>query len=356
MSVLVESILGWLLSKAGGAAGARAGELAGWSAQLRTLDRIVDAAIEPALESAVAADQREPVGTALREHLRGRWDLDIDDVADLDAIVRRWLAPLTEPAEHYAATSYLENRGVHPHRLSSALAGRIRRGMDDDARRNGPLKPLVDELRHRETLRRLDAIGGGNGDAAHSRFERNYLRYLLEALGSFELFGVARGRVSERHSYAEAYVGLAVARTDSGSRTDDDELTGAGVEAASAFAEAGRVILRGGAGAGKTTLSRWLAVGAAQATLEGTADPWGNVVPFFLQLRRLAEREPPMPGKLLNAVAEVIAGEAPDGWVRKQFRDGRALLLVDGVDELVAERRVDVRAWLEVTGHVPDNR
>jgi hypothetical protein len=36
----------------------------------------------------------------------------------------------------------------------------------------------------------------------------------------------------------------------------------------------------------------------------------------------------------------------PAGWVHRKLRDGSAVLLVDGVDELVAERRDEARTWL----------
>jgi hypothetical protein len=46
-------------------------------------------------------------------------------------------------------------------------------------------------------------------------------------------------------------------------------------------------------------------------------------------------------------MAQVIAAEMPAGWVSAQFRAGRALLLVDGLDELEPARRLEARHWLE---------
>jgi hypothetical protein len=177
-------------------------------------------------------------------------------------------------------------------------------------------------------------------------FERRYLDYIARSLGRLDLFGVARGRESHGHPYTDAYVRLAVARANHQDNADDEELTGAGLDAVGAFGEARRVLLRGGAGAGKTTLLRWLGAVIASGDDDSATGRWRGTIPFFLPLRRLAG-EPPAPGELLRTIAKLMAEEAPPGWVAEQFRSGRALLLVDGVDELVTARRADVREWLE---------
>jgi hypothetical protein len=178
-------------------------------------------------------------------------------------------------------------------------------------------------------------------------FERRYLDYIARTLGRFELFGVTRGRASRGHLYADAYVRLAVARANHQDDTDDEGLTGAGLDAAGAIGETRRVVLRGGAGAGKTTLLRQLAAAIAGGEEDSATSRWRDTIPFFLPLRLLAGADPPPPGELLQMTATVMAEEAPPGWVAEQFRTGRALLLVDGVDELVAARRAAVREWLE---------
>nr|WP_309112434.1 NACHT domain-containing protein [Saccharothrix sp.] len=175
-------------------------------------------------------------------------------------------------------------------------------------------------------------------------FELRYADYVIRTTSSFELFGVARGRGPGRHSFDRSYVSLAVARRTG---QDDDALTGAGVSAATAFEDARRVLLRGSAGAGKTTFLRWLALTAAR----------DGLVPFFVPLRQFADGPLPTPERILDTTAPVLAEEKPDRWVVGRFRDGRALLLVDGIDELGSERRAEAAQWLEdLVAAYPDAR
>ncbi|MBP2476560.1 hypothetical protein JOF53_005432 [Crossiella equi] len=104
-----------------------------------------------------------------------------------------------------------------------------------------------------------------------------------------------------------------------------------------------RTLVRGDAGSGKSTLLRWLAVTAARGRFSGGLTAWNGLVPFVVRLRTYAEAELPEPGDWLPPE---VAGRAPTGWVHRVLADGGALLLVDGVDELTADRRPRVRRWL----------
>ncbi|ONI70509.1 hypothetical protein ALI144C_48600 [Actinosynnema sp. ALI-1.44] len=68
--------------------------------------------------------------------------------------------------------------------------------------------------------------------------------------------------------------------------------------------------------------------------------------PFLVRLRSYPDGALPQPQDMLATNARPIAGQAPDGWANRVFDSGRALLLVDGVDELRAERRPKVSKWL----------
>ena len=118
------------------------------------------------------------------------------------------------------------------------------------------------------------------------------------------------------------------------------------LRAEAALAESSRTLLRGDAGSGKTTLLQWLAVTAARSGFSGPLASWNGCAPFLVRLRHYADRALPGPEELLAGVADPLAALLPTGWVHRQMRSGRALLLVDGVDELVPTQRRQVRTWL----------
>ena len=179
-------------------------------------------------------------------------------------------------------------------------------------------------------------------------FDALFRAQVLRGLDSVELFGVAQGRPAARYSLGAAFVAMTLARAGEGEH-DGADYTGSGIPVTDVLAERRRVLLRGGAGAGKTTLLRWLAVTAAQRP--------DAEVPFFLPLRRYLTEPLPEPAQMILPVARMVADEAPAGWVAKQLRSGQAVVLVDGIDEVPAERRDEVRRWLaDLTAGFPEVR
>jgi hypothetical protein len=73
---------------------------------------------------------------------------------------------------------------------------------------------------------------------------------------------------------------------------------------------------------------------------------WNDTVPFFVALRRHAQGDLPAPERFVTEAGRHIAAEMPDGWVHDQLRTGRAVVLIDGVDELTEARRDEARRWL----------
>ncbi|MFE9687936.1 NACHT domain-containing protein [Streptomyces sp. NPDC006285] len=107
------------------------------------------------------------------------------------------------------------------------------------------------------------------------------------------------------------------------------------------------VLLRGEAGAGKTTLVWWLASHAASGNLGGSLGPLNGLVPFVVPLRSLRASGGglPLPGELERA-SRLMTDDAPRGWARRVLEAGRGLLLVDGLDEVPLEDRRAARQWL----------
>jgi predicted NACHT family NTPase len=75
-----------------------------------------------------------------------------------------------------------------------------------------------------------------------------------------------------------------------------------------------------------------------------SGNEWLGLVPFFVPLRQHSSL--PKPEEFISPAAAMIEEEKPAGWVTARLREGRALVLVDGVDELVWERREEARQWL----------
>jgi hypothetical protein len=107
-----------------------------------------------------------------------------------------------------------------------------------------------------------------------------------------------------------------------------------------------RVLLRGVAGSGKTTLIQWLAVTTARAALPEELQSLRGRIPFVLPVRRFAREGFPSPDDFLAAVRHPLADEAPDGWVVRVLAAERAVLLVDGIDETPSAQRIAIRDQL----------
>lgn len=100
-----------------------------------------------------------------------------------------------------------------------------------------------------------------------------------------------------------------------------------------------RLVIRGQAGSGKSTLMHWVAVRSASHDFPPNLGHWNETVPFFVRLRTCVNTGFPSPEEFPRQVAPMIAGDTPRGWVHDQLDCGRAVVLVDGVDELPREQR-----------------
>ncbi|WP_406244033.1 NACHT domain-containing protein [Streptomyces anulatus] len=119
-----------------------------------------------------------------------------------------------------------------------------------------------------------------------------------------------------------------------------------------------RVLLRGEAGAGKTTLLWWLASHASARTLVDALAPLNGLIPFVVPLRTLRARGGTFPGPAeLSGAAGLVIDTAPEGWAGRVLESGRALLLVDGLDEVPSEDREQAHTWLtQLLARYPDTR
>ncbi|GAA4010400.1 NACHT domain-containing protein [Streptomyces marokkonensis] len=168
------------------------------------------------------------------------------------------------------------------------------------------------------------------GDAA---FEAEYAQWVARRHGWLTIVGVDFPNAPDRWPLEETYLSLEAEERSGGVAGAEDEQRTV-LLADRALEDHERVLLRGGAGSGKTTLVQWLAVAAARQ---------GSRVPFILPVRRFAREGFPAPDDFLHAVRHPLADRAPEGWVVRTLLSGRALLLVDGIDEAPEKTRGELR-------------
>ena len=191
--------------------------------------------------------------------------------------------------------------------------------------------------RDRQILARLEDVLGRLPKSAdgseQSRIDVAYRQRTVTTLDRLELFGL--DFPSRWYPLSIAYVNISL--SDVGvtvTETFQDQITARP-----------RLVIKGRAGSGKTTVLQWLAVRASRQDFYGRAQSLNGITPFFLKLREYAGGTLPTPEAFLDKIAPLLAPEAPD-WPRQQLISGNALVLVDGVDELPEKQRPMVISWL----------
>ncbi|MFK0156744.1 NACHT domain-containing protein [Streptomyces sp. NPDC090493] len=218
-----------------------------------------------------------------------------------------------------------------------------------------------------EAVEKIQDRMGHDLRSADIEFEARYCSLVEESLDRLQIFGLDLAERSNRsYNLTAAYITLSV--TSNRIATQDPDLfgevigngevvngsatknsgprTSIGMKAENAIASQKRIMLRGDAGSGKTTLLQWLSVNVARRSLEGELAQWNTLVPFVLPLRRFANKSLPSPSEFFPEVGTHLADEMPDKWVNRVLRAGRALVLIDGVDELPSNQRDDAHKWL----------
>ncbi len=189
-------------------------------------------------------------------------------------------------------------------------------------------------------IQRMWEAAEHNADRRVARFETRYRQAIEDKLNRVQLFGIRTGTRS--YPLNVAFVTL---EAEQDVDHEETHLEGSVHEV---LGQAGnRVWVTGIAGAGKTTLLQWLAVQVARDDLPETLADWSGRVPFFIRLRQFYEGDFPSPRTWVRAAVQALDGSAPRHWVNDRLDDGRAVVLIDGIDEVVEGRREAFRAWAE---------
>ncbi|MEU1226883.1 NACHT domain-containing protein [Streptomyces sp. NPDC005828] len=230
-------------------------------------------------------------------------------------------------------------------------------------------RSLVEQTRgQRELIAKMDEVirRTPRTDSRDADFERRYLAHLAKKHGRLTIYGVDLRDAPEKWPLDVAYLSLEatgglvppsrlrreyreyVESVSTAGFTDIAVLRGdpSGGRADQILTRHDKVLLRGTAGSGKTTLIQWLAVSAAREDLADGMTYLRDRIPFVLPLRSLTRHGErlPAPDRFLSAVDCPLS--PPDGWADRVLAAGRGLVLVDGIDEIPEAERDRARRWL----------
>ncbi|CAL9506958.1 NACHT domain-containing protein [Streptomyces sp. enrichment culture] len=301
--------------------------------------KLVAGSLDSPGEPPFPLDETEAVTDALAARLLALGDLDMDDVqavrlghGELAARLRRQAAGSGDGLStdaRYFLDSATEWACLHVLEFFTRRSTFVARTLVAQTRGQAELIAKVDELISRVP----------RPDARDTAFERRYLPYVADRHNRITIYGIDLRDSPDRWPLEVAYLSLEA--TADGDRTAlpdepaDPERT-VRLPAEAALTAHDRVLLRGDAGSGKTTLVQWLAVTAARD---------GDRVPYVLPLRTLTRAGTlPSPAAFLTAVGCPLT--PPEGWAERVLGAGRGLVLVDGLDEIPAAERHRTRDWL----------
>ncbi|MFJ3584874.1 NACHT domain-containing protein [Streptomyces sp. NPDC090127] len=350
---------------------------------------LVERAADGPGERPFPADETVALADALAAALLALGDLEMDDVQAVHlgptALARALRAKA--PAPDGLSTDSTHSLGsltqwacVHILEFFTQRSSFVPRTLVEQTRGQAELTAKVDEV-----IRRTPRV-----DARDAEFERRYLAYVARKHGSLTIYGVDLEGAPEKWPLDVAYLSLEATATDFVLEAETprwptrpseegtfhlagtgDAFTGAlaashavppggvpytwvvgerpqdlGGPADQALAQQDKVLLRGLAGSGKTTLVQWLAVSATREDLVDDMAYLHDRIPFVLPLRSLTRHGErlPSPDRFLSAVGCPLP--APDGWADRVLAAGRGLVLVDGIDEIPEAEREGARRWL----------
>ncbi|MFH8797150.1 NACHT domain-containing protein [Streptomyces sp. NPDC017941] len=319
-------------------------------------------------ERPLPGDEEEAVVHALTGTLLALGTLTLTDVEAVSLghqeLANRLRRAGSDPARDLSADAeyfyerLLTTACLHVLNFFTQRSAFVARTLVEQSRNQAELIAKVDELIARNPL-------PGTEDA---RFEQRYLAHVAKKHGKLTIFGIDLADSPGTWPLDAAYLSLTATgegRALGEVRIGDDlypireaDLDAEPRPADEALATHDRVLLRGEAGSGKTTLVQWLAVSAAAPRPGARMAYLRDRVPYVLPLRTLTAHGErlPAPKDFLTAVSP-LAGSQPDGWESRVLAAGRALVLVDGIDEVPEAERARTRAWLtDLMDAYPGNR
>jgi hypothetical protein len=203
-------------------------------------------------------------------------------------------------------------------------------------------------------------VGAEALDKKAREYEIDYRLAVQRNLDYLEIFGIDLPPEARSHKLSVAYISL---NLESRSRERSESLTAEALF--DRLGNEGYLLIRGDAGTGKSTLLRWAAIQAAtghpqveswalEERMETAASAsWRTRVPFLIRLRQCKAGSLPGPDDFPEHITQAV-GSPPADWVRSVLKEGRALLLLDGVDEIPnAHREATRRGIADLVAQYP---
>ncbi len=326
--------------------------------------------------------------TPLFEEAGRRGNLNTEAVAkELGATLEGRISPdlllSSDMAPDKLVRALRDSRPLPPNQLTEADAELYARALDQTARYLVATATLLPHFVERLAVTQLQRISRMEGeisrthasvrlieeqvstlspDKTFARFEADYRQSVSLTVDTLELFGVDVDPQSTQYKLSVAYISLSLLEESSNEESSNEE------ESTLVPAEhllqqlrpgAGRLLIRGDAGSGKSTLFRWMALTVAQGERKGaehlrSRSPeetdrvtlWSRCVPFLIRLRDCRDGKLPSIDDFTGQVAPEL-GSPPPNWMSSILEAGRALVLLDGVDEVPNRNRDDVYKSVE---------
>ena len=187
------------------------------------------------------------------------------------------------------------------------------------------------------------------------QFEEEFRREVARRYDELNLFGIDISREARKYQLSVAYISLSMELSESGNQAALQD----SYPVEEVLDRYPKLVALGGAGQGKTTLMQWLTVMCGRKTFPESMKEWNDRIPFLIKLRTILDRDMPVEGEF----TAIMASELPTDnkphkdWEIKILKEGRAVIMVDGFDEVPQERREKVIKWLDILSKkYPNNR
>ena len=170
----------------------------------------------------------------------------------------------------------------------------------------------------------------------HSEFEELYRSHAIEEMRTFDLEAPDLYSHTRCYDLRRAYIDMTACTIDSSA--DRFSLS-------DFAAQTHRLVIVGEGRSGTTGVLRRLFINSISRSFTGALAKWNSTIPIFLQLRSF-DSEPPTPELFLARIANDITAEMPQGWVQYNLRQGKVLLLINGLAEVSPARRETLIEWI----------